>query len=113
MAKTKKKAAPKRQPVADPEDMNQERVEWARAAVQAFQGETGLGEADGLDTAIMDLLADLAHLCDAEGLDFGHLLYRAEGHYTEETSSEGSENAEEVDGRQFNRVDLGRAAEGA
>jgi hypothetical protein len=104
-----KKTKPKRQPVADPEGKNQDRAEWARAAVETFQAQTGLTDADGLDTAISDLLADLAHLCDEEGLDFGHLIWRADNHYTEETSSEDSEDAEEVDGRQFNRIDVGRA----
>jgi hypothetical protein len=49
--------------------------------------ETGLSEADGLDTAISDLLADLAHLCDREGLQLSALLNRAEFHYNDETSA--------------------------
>lgn len=105
MTKTKKatKKTTKRQPIADPEDMNQDRASWARAAVQTFQAETGLGEADGIDTAIMDLLADLAHLCDEEGFDFGQLISRAKGHYTEETYND---DADETDGHQFDRIDI-------
>jgi len=97
MTKKTKKAAPERH-VADPEGMNQDRAEWARAAVDAFRAETGLDDGDGMDTAIGDLLADLAHLCDVEGLDFANLLARADDHYTAETSTEGSEDAEEIDG---------------
>lgn len=108
MTKTKKTTKTKRQPIADPEGMNKDRASWALAAVETFRAETGMDSED-LDTVVGDLLADLAHLCDERGLDFGHLIWRADMHYTAETSSEDSENAEEVDGKQFNRIDVGRA----
>jgi hypothetical protein len=71
---------------ADSDEKNDDRAEWARAAVRHFQILTGLGEADGLDTAISDLLADIAHLCDREDLDFYHLLQQSGAHYLAETT---------------------------
>ena len=63
---------------------NAERAEWALVAVEAFASETGLDtdeDADGLDTAIGDLLGDLMHLCDVEEIDFGRVLDTAQHHY--------------------------------
>jgi len=106
LTKKTKKAKKTKPPVADPEGMNQARAEWARAAVDAFRAETRLDDGDGMDTAIGDLLANLAHLCDAEGLDFDHLLSRAMGHYVAETTANEGKNGEEVDGPQFDRINV-------
>lgn len=70
-----------------PDVTNQDRCKWAMAAVQTFAGVTGLDtapEADGLQTAIVDLLADLMHLCDANGLQLHELMPSAERHYAAE-----------------------------
>lgn len=69
----------------DPEQQNRDRSGWAMAAVETFQAATRLSKADGLDTAIMDLIGDLAHLCDDEGLNLAGLITRAKFHYDQET----------------------------
>ncbi len=66
-------------------EMNSLRAEWARRAVGTLQGDTGLTEADGLETAITDLLCDLMHLCDQGGLEFERGLSMARMHYISET----------------------------
>lgn len=90
---------------ADPENQNADRAEWARAAVKEFQKQTGLDDADGLDTAVMDLIADLAHLCDYdESLgSFEGLIARAKRHYDEETLPEDGDTRPQ--GTQFDFYD--------
>lgn len=78
----------------DPEGMNKDRAEWARVAVQAFATQTGLdtdAAADGIATAITDLLADLGHLCDREGLSLPAIWQTAAMHYNEETDNQGDQ----------------------
>jgi len=65
-------------------NQNTIRAEWARRVTTKFQNVTGLTDADGLDTAVVDLLCDLAHLCDEAGLEFERLLDRAMVHYDAE-----------------------------
>jgi len=57
---------------------------YAGAALETFCDQTGLGPEDGKDTAVADLLADLMHYCDVEGLSFSGCLARAEGNYEAE-----------------------------
>jgi hypothetical protein len=94
----------------DPDDQNEQRAEWARWAVRAFAAQTGqlkrpdggraqgariadqltlAGEVEDLDEAVGDLLCDLMHLADREGLDFTLLVERAMGNYAEETAGDG------------------------
>ena len=49
---------------ADPEDMNDDRSEWAAEALSAFQRVTGTEDEDALG----DLLCDLMHSCDRNRL---------------------------------------------
>lgn len=74
--------------------INSDRAKWAKAAVQTFADVTGLDTASELETAIADLLADLAHLCDAEGLSLFSLLESATRHYAAECDDEGSPAAQ-------------------
>ena len=79
MAKTK--TEPKPFPFsADGAHMNQERSEWAEVAILAFMGETSVDRED----ALCDLLADLAHWSDRNGMDFAYELRRAKNHYEAE-----------------------------
>jgi hypothetical protein len=95
----------------DPDDQNDQRAEWARWAVRAFASQTGqltrpgggrisqaqedliadqlarAGKVEDLDEAVGDLLCDLMHLADREGLDFTLLVERAMGNYAEETAA--------------------------
>jgi hypothetical protein len=71
----------KRELPPDPERMNDARAYWAGVALRAFRGETNC-EAD---EAPGDLLADLMHWCDRNGMDFETLLDGARRNYREET----------------------------
>ncbi len=64
----------------DPDGMNGDRAEWAKAALTAFQTVTGTDDEDALG----DLLANLMHFSDREGYDFDAALERARGHYGSE-----------------------------
>ena len=70
---------------ADPENMNEARATWARAALQAFMIETGQDEEP---EALGDLVADLLHLGDRIGLPAATLLDRAAYNYAEDTRLE-------------------------
>jgi hypothetical protein len=67
--------------------INGERATWGHNAVRTFQKDTGLGDEDGLDTAIGDLLGDLMHLCDRESLDFNEMVEKGRHYYEGETSA--------------------------
>jgi len=68
----------------DPEEMNDDRADWAAAALSAFQAQTG----SDLGDAVSDLLCDLMHWCDRNGISFRKELERARWHYDAETSPE-------------------------
>ena len=72
---------------ADPEGHNDDRAKWAQVALDAFQGETGTDDGDRL----ADLLGDLMHWCDRNGMGFAHELERAHRYYEEETKPEPEE----------------------
>lgn len=74
----------------DPENQNDDRAEWAEAAIKAFIKVTRTDRGD----ALADLLCDLMHWADRndeeatgneEMQDFDQALARARMHYTEET----------------------------
>lgn len=67
---------------------NYDRAEWARVGVMAFADETGIGNED-MHTQIGDLLADLMHLADLEGLDWETVVRRATMHYEDEIAELG------------------------
>jgi hypothetical protein len=67
---------------ADPEKMNEERAEWAAAALRHFQCTTGADYEDALG----DLLCDLMHWADRTKFDFDAALVRARMHYEAETA---------------------------
>jgi len=68
----------------DPEDMNDDRSQWAKAAIEVFRAQTRCDHGD----AVCDLIADLGHYCDRHGLDFPSQLRRGVMHYEEETERE-------------------------
>jgi hypothetical protein len=72
----------------DPEEMNDERADWAEAALGAFQEETGTDDGD----AIGDLLSNLMHWCDRNNADFAAEVRRGYFHYYEETSGMGPQH---------------------
>ena len=60
-----------------PKPLNQDRADTARKAIAAC----GYDPAQDLPTSVSDLLVDLAHLCDAESLDFVEIVTRAIRHW--------------------------------
>ena len=65
----------------DPEYMNDNRADWANAAICVFMRETGTDYED----CLCDLLADLLHWSDRHNFDFDAAMERARDHYREET----------------------------
>lgn len=59
-------------------------AELAEHALALFASETGLNLAADRDAAIMDLLTDIRHYCDKEGLSYDKLNETAQEHYAEE-----------------------------
>lgn len=73
----------------DIDGMNDERAEWAEAAVAAFAEATNMRDAGEDDaTVLADLLADLLHWCDRRRVDFDAALQRGRGNYGAETGAE-------------------------
>jgi len=68
----------------DPEGLNNDRAQWAAAALRWFQRETGTDD----DTALCDLLCDLMHWCDRNNSDFDGALSTARMRYRAETDRE-------------------------
>lgn len=66
----------------DPEDMNDSRAKWANAALNTFMAETRTDPED----SVCDLLADLMHWCDRNGMHFNTEFARARAHYRDETT---------------------------
>jgi hypothetical protein len=64
---------------------NETRAELAGNAVARFMQDTGL-ENEDMETGITDLLADILHLCDKEGIDIDRCKRMASYHYTEEVT---------------------------
>lgn len=72
---------------------NADRAAWALATLTAFGEITGVDE---YDTAIGDLICDLHHFADQEGIDWQEVLDRADMHYTAEVEEEAEEEAEDA-----------------
>jgi hypothetical protein len=66
----------------DPDGMNDKRAAWAERAIVEFERATRTDRED----ALADLLADLFHWCDRNGVDFETELARGRGNYEEETA---------------------------
>ena len=60
-----------------PKPLNQDHADTARKAIAAC----GFHPDHDLPASVSDLLSDLAHLCDAENLDFVELATRAIRHW--------------------------------
>ena len=64
---------------------NDRRAGNAQDALIVFARRTGLSiNTDGMETVVVDFLADLRHLCDSHGLDLGELDRKAHNHYLAE-----------------------------
>lgn len=69
-------------------EQNHDRAEWARVAVKAFRNVCRGSMKDGepvLDEAVGDLIGDLLHLCEENGLDPLQIARHGISHYVAET----------------------------
>lgn len=63
---------------------NDDRADWAQTALDAFRrktGQTGRGE---MEEALGDLLCNLMHLCERDGIDFAGRLANGRGNFEAE-----------------------------
>lgn len=64
---------------------NAKRAEYADRTLLVYKQYTGLDSAREVDeTAFQELLVDLRHWCDTQGLDFDQCVLESEGTYNEE-----------------------------
>jgi hypothetical protein len=75
---------------------NDQRSQWAESALLAFARTTGaiskvIGDAEEPFFIIADLLADIAHWCDRNDVNFQSALEYAKRHYRTETGAEGTQ----------------------
>jgi hypothetical protein len=73
----------------DPEEMNDQRSDWAGDALYHYSNEHGEDDADQQN--LSELLCNLAHWCDRNGVSFATALTTAEVHYNEETDHKGKQ----------------------
>lgn len=66
---------------------NEQRAEWAYRAVQKHSQTTG-SEEEEMDTQMSDLLCNMMHMADEQGLDFSEVMEQASRHYDTEVNSE-------------------------
>ena len=57
----------------------------SRKVIAAYNSLAGLSKADGAETSLSDLLADVQHFCQQKNINFDDLLRRADGHFAAET----------------------------
>lgn len=62
--------------------VNEDRARWAKRALHAFSSETGSGAGE---EGITDLICDLGHYAQANGIDYAEVLDRAGRIWAEET----------------------------
>jgi hypothetical protein len=69
---------------------NERRADDAQDAMIRFAWRTDLDinrNADGPETVLVDLLANIGHFCDRDGLNLARILRIASSHYAVETTS--------------------------
>jgi hypothetical protein len=67
---------------------NEERADWGREACETFAESVRMDMANDLPTIIGDLIANLLHLADQEGLCAESVLRTATMHFEAETGEE-------------------------
>ena len=82
--------------IADEGITNAERASWAQVGLIAFGQRTGMvrshiGDKEDAFLVVADLLCDIAHWCDRNGVDLQSALSLAKSHYIEETSGQGTQ----------------------
>ncbi len=66
--------------------MEAKRVQRIRKIVRYYSELAGLTKADGKASPIIDLVSDLQHYCNDNGLDFAEILRIAANHFAVERS---------------------------
>lgn len=73
----------------DPDELNDDRAEWAGEAIDAFAAAVYAERNTEDDTTILaDLLANLRHWADRNAVDFDSAMVQAICHYADETMPE-------------------------
>lgn len=67
---------------------NGDRAEWAMLACEEFAQATGQRTQDELHSIIVDLIADLLHLAEIEGLCSERVITTAQMHFDAERNEE-------------------------
>lgn len=80
----------------DPDEMNDKRASAARRALLFFARDFGETDDEGeistfAQQNISDLIADLAHLCDRQGIEILRCFSNARSNYSEETENSGGQ----------------------
>lgn len=55
-----------------------------RKVIAAYNSLAGLTKADGVETSLSDMLADIQHFCQQRDIDFDEILGRANNHFAAE-----------------------------
>ena len=55
-----------------------------RKVVEHYNALAGLSKADGAETSLSDLFADIQHFCQQKNIDFDDILRRASNHFAAE-----------------------------
>lgn len=63
------------------------RAGWAELALKTFAQATGCD----LESAVADLIADMAHFCDRHGMSISREIDHARGMYSDETDGAGKQ----------------------
>lgn len=71
----------------DPDGQNDDRASWAQHAIDAHGEITGATAAGDGDCNFADLLCNLMHWCDREGIDIHEALNDAHDLYRQETQA--------------------------
>src|SRR5215470_2585619 len=75
--------------IPDPDEMNEQRALWCKAALRQYPH--AVGDLRQLDNVAANFLADLAHLADECGWKLVELLRRARASYDLETEDHGEQ----------------------
>ena len=63
---------------------NKQSAARIRKVIDYYNSLAGLSKADGAETSLSDMLADIQHFCQQKDIDFDEVLRRANGHFAAE-----------------------------
>ena len=72
-----------------PDVTNSDRAGFAASALREYRRQVGHNRSgEDFSTSVQDLLTDLRHFCDQEGIDFDPILRNSAGHHAEEVAGD-------------------------